>query len=395
MGKRIKTFIAALVVCIAAFSVPVYAKGKGISFVLPLEAGQGFTSLKFSAEVKNVSDNAEVSVEFGESIPEKTVAKTTYKNGILTVYLAGGEELFSDSTLEIGEITVKNDENNGKKFYVELLPETVEIVNSGYAVVEDIEAVRNEIKLTGSGAEVPEEEKPEGGDPDGENPGGGSDGEDIQKPETAELEKLLEELKSLDAQNYTQESWKILSDYMEQATELLESETASQEQINDMIKQLNAAKEALQPSVPQSPDTDQAKQNLQTLLDELNQLLSSDYTAESWNELYVLMEEAKGILENGASRSEYDAMTAKLREAYSKLIKAEKEPDKTPGTGGNQDNTISGEQVKPQKPQNSVQETIKGVLTGDNTPIVILALAGIASVVVIVGVLLSKKRRKK
>lgn len=395
MGKRIKTFIAALVVCIAAFSVPVYAKGKGISFVLPLEAGQGFTSLKFSAEVKNVSDNAEVSVEFGESIPEKTVAKTTYKNGILTVYLAGGEELFSDSTLEIGEITVKNDENNGKKLYVELLPETVEIVNSGYTVVEDIDAVRDEIKLTGSAAEAPEEEKPEGGDPDGENQDGGSDGEDTQKPETAELEKLLEELKSLDAQNYTQESWKILSDYMEQATELLESGAASQEQINDMINQLNAAKEALQPSVPQSPDTDQAKQNLQTLLDELNQLLSSDYTAESWNELYVLMEEAKGILENGASRSEYDAMTAKLREAYSKLIKAEKEPDKTPGTGGNQDNTISGEPVKPQKPQNPIQETIKGVLTGDNTPIVTLALAGIISIVAIVGILLSKKRRKK
>ena len=172
MNKKIMTLLGTLAIGIAAFSMPVYAKGKDLSFVLPdkIVAGQGFTSLKFSAEVKNVSENAKVSVDFGNSIPEKTVKKTTYKDGILTVYLAGGEELFPDNTLEIGEITVKNDENNGKNLYVELMPETVEIVNSGYTVVEDIDAEREEIKLTGSGTEAPEAEKPDPGDPDPETP---------------------------------------------------------------------------------------------------------------------------------------------------------------------------------------------------------------------------------
>lgn len=387
MNKRIMTLIGTLAIGLAAFSMPVYAKGKDLSFVLPdkIVAGQGFTSLKFSAEVKNVSENAKVSVDFGNSIPEKTVKKTTYKDGILTVYLAGGEELFPDNTLEIGEITVKNDENNGKNLYVELMPETVEIVNSGYTVVKDIDAEREEIKLTGSGAVAPEEEKP--------------DPEPPQELDTTQLNALLEELKGMDPQIYTQESWNTVAALIEQAEELLKSGTASQEQIDNMFNQLKAAKENLQPGTLPSPDPEQAKQNLQTLMDELNNLLSSEYTAESWNELYALIKEANSLLEKGASKAEYDAMTAKLIEAKSKLVKAEADPaptpDPKPTPGGG---SISGEEVnsqKPQKPQNSIKDTIQGVLTGDNTPIVALALVGILSLAVILGILFSKKMKKK
>lgn len=389
MNKKIMTLLGTLAIGIAAFSMPVYAKGKDLSFVLPdkIVAGQGFTSLKFSAEVKNVSENAKVSVDFGNSIPEKTVKKTTYKDGILTVYLAGGEELFPDNTLEIGEITVKNDENNGKNLYVELMPETVEIVNSGYTVVEDIDAEREEIKLTGSGTEAPEAEKPDPGDPDPETP---------QELDTTKLNALLEELKGMDPQIYTQESWNTVAALIEQAEELLKSGTASQEQIDDMLNRLKAAKENLQPGTLPSPDPGQAKQNPQTLMDELNNLLSSEYTAESWNELYTLMKEANSLLENGASKAEYDAMTAKLIEAKSKLVKAEPDPSPTPNPkptpGGG---AISGEEVNSQKPQNPIKDTIQGVLTGDNTPVVALALVGILSLAVILGILFSKKMKKK
>ncbi len=442
MNKRIMTLIGTLAIGLAAFSMPVYAKGKDLSFVLPdkIVAGQGFTSLKFSAEVKNISENAKVSVDFGNSIPEKTVKKTTYKDGILTVYLAGGEELFPDNTLEIGEITVKNDENNGKNLYVELLPETVEIVNSGYTVVEDIDEVRDEITLTGSGTEAPEEEKPEPEKPDIKvleellktlnnlNPqdytqeswnalsalmeqaselvkndkvsqeqintmitqlkAAKENLQPVSKDvDTTQLNALLEELKEMDPQIYTQESWNTVAALIEQAEELLKSGTASQEQIDDMLNRLKAAKENLQPGTFPSPDPEQAKQNLQTLMDELNNLLSSEYTAESWNELYALMKEANSLLENGASKAEYDAMTAKLIEAKSKLVKAE---------GGNgQNGSISGEEVNTQKPQNPIKDTIQGVLTGDNTPVVALALVGILSLAVILGILFSKKMQKK
>lgn len=451
MNKRIMTLIGTLAISIAAFSMPVYAKGKDLSFVLPdkVEAGQGFTSLKFSAEVKNVSENAKVSVDFGNSIPEKTVKKTTYKDGVLTVYLAGGEDLFQDNTLEIGEITVKNDENSGKNLYVELLPDTIEMVNSGYAVVEDIDAVREEIKLTGSGAEAPEEEKPDPEKPDREaleellktlnnlNPQDYTQEswnalsvlmeqaselvkndkvsqEQIRdiitqlneakkelKPvskdvDTTQLKALLEELKGIDPQIYTQESWNAMAAFIEQAEELLKSGTASQEQIDNMLQQLKIAKENLQPGIPSSGDKEQAKQNLQTLMDELNHLLSSEYTAESWNELYALMKEANNLLENGASKAEYDAMTAKLIEAKNKLVKAEADPapapDSKPTPGGG---SISGEEVNTQKPQNPIKDIIQGVLTGDNTPVVALALVGILSLAVILGILFSKKRKKK
>ena len=330
MRKRIKTLVCALAVSFAAFSIPVYAeKGKDISFVLPLEAGQGFTSLKFSAQVNNVSKDAKVSVDFSKNIPRKTITKTTYKNGVLTVYLAGGDELFAESSLDIGELTVKNDENKGKDVFVELLPETVELVNSGYMIVEDIESVRDEIKLTGSATEQPEEpdekpeqpeqpeepdekpeqpeepdekpeqpeepdEKPEQPEEPDEKPEQPEEPED--KPELAELRNLLDELSRMDPKNYTQESWNNLSNLMGEAGELLESGTATTAQIQEMIQKLEKAKENLQPSIPSSDNTEQAKKELETFLKELDQLTSSDYTTDSWNQLYTLIEDAKKFL---------------------------------------------------------------------------------------------------
>lgn len=376
MGKRIKTLICALAICLVAFSVPVYAEGKELSLVLPLEAGQGFTSLKFSVQVNNVSEDAKVSVDFSKSLPEKTIAKTTYNKGILTVYLAGGDELFPQSSLEIGELTVENDENKGENLFVELLPETVEIVNSGYNVVDDVDAVRDEIKLTGSGAEKPEEENPE----EPEEP-------EAEKADFEELKKLLEELKGLNAQDYTQESWNTLSALMEKAAELLESKTATTEQVKDMVSQLKEAKEKLQVDTPDSDNTEQAKQELQGVLDELDKLLSSDYTAESWNQLYVLMEEARGLIEKGASKEEYDAMTAKLRETSGKLVKTEPEFEKTSDDEDSQKNLISGEAIES-------KNKIKNVLTGDNSPIAALALAGVGSIAIVV-TLFYKKMQKK
>ena len=206
--------------------------------------------------------------------------------------------------------------------------------------------------------------------------------------DTTQLNALLEELKEMDPQIYTQESWNTVAALIEQAEELLKSGTASQEQIDDMLNQLKAAKENL---VIMS-----GRENLEQILLELNNLLSSEYTAESWNELYTLMKEANSLLENGASKAEYDAMTAKLIEAKSKLVKAEPDPaptpDPKPTPGGG---AISGEEVNSQKPQNPIKDTIQGVLTGDNTPVVALALVGILSLAVILGILFSKKMQKK
>lgn len=390
MRKRIKTLVCALAVSLAAFSIPVYAeKGKEISFVLPLEAGQGFTSLKFSAQVNNVSKDAKVSVDFSKSIPQKTITKTTYKNGVLTVYLAGGDELFAESSLNIGELTVKNDENKGKDVFVELLPETVELVNNGYMIVEDIESVRDEIKLTGSATEKPEEpdekpeqpekpdEKPEQPEKPDEKP------EQPEKPELAELRNLLDELSKMDPKNYTQESWNNLSDLMEEAKELLEIGTATTEQIQEMTQKLEKAKENLQ--LNKSENIEEAKKALETFLKELDQLTSSEYTTDSWNQLYILIEDAREMMKKGASKSEYDAMTAKLREASGKLVKAQEKDDET-----DKEETKPNTSAKPVKPQSGIQN----VLTGDNAPIVALMFAGIASIVVL-GVICSKKMRKK
>ena len=201
----------------------------------------------------------------------------------------------------------------------------------------------------------------------------------------AELRNLLDELSRMDPKNYTQESWNNLSNLMGEAGELLESGTATTAQIQEMTQKLEKAKENLQPNVPSSDNTEQAKKELETFLKELDQLTSSDYTTDSWNQLYTLIEDAREMLKKGASKSEYDAMTAKLREASGKLVKAEEKDEET-----DKEETKPNTSEKPVKPQSGVQN----VLTGDNAPIVALMFAGIASIVIL-GVICSKKMRKK
>ena len=142
-----------------------------------------------------------------------------------------------------------------------------------------------------------------------------------------------------------------------------------------MVERLKLAFKAL---VIISDSAEEAKASLENLLNELNKLLSSEYTAESWNNLYSLMQQAQLMIDNGATKEELEDMLTKLKAAQNGLVKEE-------------------ESTTPTQTQTQTGASDKGTAskTGDesNTVLwIILAVAALAGAGIVL--FLTKKKEK-
>lgn len=256
---------------------------------------QEITSLKFCVEVRNVSDSAKVSVIFKDTLPENAIKKTTYQDSQLNVYIAGAGKLISDgNSLEVGTIQVENDVEGAGNVRISLIPDSVELINS---LEDEIQFPDGEVELSGRIVEEPET-------PDAVN-------KEI-------LDSLIKEYSGLTWDEYTQESWQSFEKARKEAEDLLANENADQQSVDELAEKLRAAYEGL---VRISNSPEDARGSLENILNELNQLRSSEYTVESWNALYSLMQQAQILLDNGATQEEMDDLLAKLRAARNGLVK--------------------------------------------------------------------------
>lgn len=258
---------------------------------------QEITSLKFSVEVGNVSDSAKVSVRFKDTLPENAIKKTTYQDNCLNIYIAGAEKLIPDgNSLEIGTVQVEKDVEGAGNVKISLIPDSVELINS---LQDEIQFPEGEVNLSGGIVEEPET-------PDAVN--------------KEALDSLIKECSGLIQDEYTEESWKNFEEIRKEAENLFANENADQQSVNEMTEKLRTAYEGL---VRISNSPEDARSSLENMLNELNQLRSSEYTVESWNALYDLMQQAQILLDNGSSQEELDDLLAKLRAARNRLVQEE------------------------------------------------------------------------
>ncbi len=309
------------------------------------------TSLRFSVDVKNVSEQAQVSVDFNEELPEQAIKKYTYSNKKLNIYISGISELFKNNTdLNIGTVRVDNDTEGAKNVKIALIPESVEFVN---ALMDNI-SKEDKVELLGRLAEEPE------------------------SPAEANkevLDSLIKEYSELVKSEYTEESWNIFEGVRKEAELVLADKNADQQKVDEMVERLKLAFKAL---VIISDSAEEAKASLENLLNELNKLLSSEYTAESWNNLYSLMQQAQLMIDNGATKEELEDMLTKLKAAQNGLVKEE-------------------ESTTPTQTQTQTGASDKGTAskTGDesNTVLwIILAVAALAGAGIVL--FLTKKKEK-
>lgn len=362
---RIYILIAALIAAAVLGTLLVQANDKSdtgsndITLNILETAGvPDITSLSFSVEVKNVSDNADVKVEFSDELDEldkrdevlgNIIRESTYKDKKLNIYIAGTQELFQNGTdLDIGTIVVDGDKDGAKKIKLELIDDSVRFINK---FDQDILFQEEKVELLGD--LVNESEEPA----------------DVNKKE---LNDLINEYSKLVKSEYTQESWIELEKVLEAAKQMQADTEAAQQDVDAMVQSLKKAFGAL---VRISSDLENAKGSLENKLTELNKLLSSEFTDESWNALYSLMQQAQLMLDNGATKEEIEDILTKLNKAQSELVKEE---------------VSKPENTNPAKPDKGPASD-----TGDESNVMLwVILAGIALVGVIAALFLTKKKDK-
>ena len=307
------------------------------------------TSLSFSVDVENVSDNADVSVIFSEELPENIIKESTYKDRQLNIYIAGTQELFQNGTdLNIGTIKVNNDKDGARKIKLELIDDSVKFINK---FDEDILFPEEKVELLGELVDVPEE-------PAEVN-------KEVLDNKISEYSKLVES-------EYTQASWSDFKKVLEEAKQIQSDTTAKQQDVDDMIQKLEKAFAAL---VRISDSLEAAKSSLENKINELNKLLSSEYTDESWNALYSLMQQAQFMLDNGATQEEIEDILAKLNKAQGELVKEE---------------NLKPENTNPTKPDKEPASN-----TGDKSNVTLWVIVAVVALIGVVAALFITKKKDK
>ena len=141
------------------------------------------------------------------------------------------------------------------------------------------------------------------------------------KGEKSELQDLIVQVEGLDENKFTVESWQTLVNALQEAKEVNDNENAMQEEVDEAIKNLQAAIDNLE----EVKEVD--KSLLEAMINKVLGLDGSRYTDKTWNDLIPVLQEAQEVLANeSASQEEVD-------NAYNALVKAYLElrliPDKS------------------------------------------------------------------
>lgn len=215
----------------------------------------------------------------------------------------------------------------------------------------------------------------------------------LAKPEVpavdkSKLQAKYDEVKGLNADSYTADSWKPFADALAEAEKVLANDKATQDEVNAALNGLAKAADGLVAN--EAPQVD--KSELQALYDSLKDKANEGYTEESWNAFQSALNAAKETIDNpAATQQQIDEALAGLNAANEGLAKSE-----VPGGGssnngtGNNDGSGNGNtQQKPNgsKPGDSL------VQTGDPALVAVGATGLIGSIAAAVGAALKRRRK--
>lgn len=126
-----------------------------------------------------------------------------------------------------------------------------------------------------------------------------------------ELRAAIDRKKNLKETDYTAASWAALQQALEKASEVMESETATQAEVNE-------ATIALREAFTKLVWAD--KSGLKNAIERAGERNEANYTAASWAAMQAALEKAKAVAANAdAGQSEIDQATFELSEALRKL----------------------------------------------------------------------------
>ncbi len=133
-------------------------------------------------------------------------------------------------------------------------------------------------------------------------------GKDVVIVNKEALMALVDKINSLNKENYTSSTWRVLEIELEESTNIVSNEKATQEEVDIAYNELMNAYSSL----VLKPD----KSTLENLIKSISEMDLSKYTKESINNLNIQLEKAKEILANN------DATEADIAEVIKNVEKA-------------------------------------------------------------------------
>ncbi len=110
--------------------------------------------------------------------------------------------------------------------------------------------------------------------------------------EKSDLKTQIDLAKSLNHENYTDTSWNVLKNALEQAENVYNNSNATQNQVDFATQNLKNAIQNLQ-SKPEAPQVN--KQELKSIIEHANTLNPNDYTNDSWDTFKNALEQAENM----------------------------------------------------------------------------------------------------
>lgn len=178
MKKMFATLLFGSVLAAAALAVPAQGSGEvtlsassggaQVSLEMPADTVQDVTTMHMSFVISSDADIS-ANFDFNDAL-KSSVQESRYENGRLDIYISGSQNIFTDGTLNLGEVLLTTADGTAAQATVSVDGDSIELLNAAYGSPElpEIAPVEAEVSVSGANSGS-------GGD-NGNNSGNGGSG---------------------------------------------------------------------------------------------------------------------------------------------------------------------------------------------------------------------------
>lgn len=160
MKKMFATLLFGSVLAAAALAVPAQGSGEvtlsassggaQVSLEMPADTVQDVTTMHMSFVISSDADIS-ANFDFNDAL-KSSVQESRYENGRLDVYISGSQNIFTDGTLNLGEVLLTTADGTAAQATVSVEGDSIELLNAAYGSPElpEIAPVEAEVSVSGA-----------------------------------------------------------------------------------------------------------------------------------------------------------------------------------------------------------------------------------------------------
>lgn len=186
MKKMFATLLFGSVLAVTALAVPAQGSGEvtlsassggaQVSLEMPADTVQDVTTMHMSFVISSDADIS-ANFDFNDAL-KSSVQESRYENGRLDVYISGSENIFTDGTLNLGEVILTTADGTAAQATVSVDGGSIELLNAAYGSPElpEIAPVEAEVSVSGTNSGSGGDNGNNSGSGNSSNSGNGSNG---------------------------------------------------------------------------------------------------------------------------------------------------------------------------------------------------------------------------